>query len=309
MFEGQPIPALRTIPQSEAKFMASIGAFLRVLVVILISVFLFALSSKIAADTSTPEDRAALFEYLLEKTMARESFSPVKNQNLNLDIKKEMLRYRDELVAADTDEKLYYALAKISNARKDRHLKVSLVKGGLTLPETTGVDLYNYPIPGAKIPHAPVRFAVDYKTPGKYFIFVSDYSKDIADFIGKNLPEIGDKLLAINRQPIADYRRAIEPYHRYSTTKGFWWKFAAWIPQKSYQFPPSFYRERVTYLLERKTGEKYSITLPYLLPEKIVWEGFGEPHYPGFSLDFSTERSFFWTGMDSDQTWSLILTD
>jgi hypothetical protein len=289
MFEDQQITALKTKPNRRAKFLVSISVPVHCLVVILISVFLFALTPKVAADTSTPEDRAALFEYLLEKTMARESFSHVKNQNLSLDVKKEMLRYRDELVAADTDEKLYYALVKISNARKDRHLKVSLVKGGLTLPETTGVDLHNYPVAGAKIPHASVRFAVDYGTPRKYFIFVSDYSKDIADFVGKNIPEIGDKLLAINRQPISDYRRAIEPYHRYSTIEGFWWKFAAWIPQKSYQFPPSFYRERVTYLLERKTGEKYSITLPYLLPEKIVWEGFGGRRFPGFALDFSTE--------------------
>jgi len=66
---------------------------------------------------------------------------------------------------------------------------------------------------------------------------VSDYAKNIVDFVGESLPEIGDKLLAINGQPISEYRLAIEPYHRYSTTKGFWWKLAAWIPQKNYQFP------------------------------------------------------------------------
>lgn len=294
MVKNQPITDLKIKPHSRAKFLIPVGAPLHRLVIILILVFLFALSPKIAADTSTPEDRAALFEYLLEKTMARESFSPIKNKNLSLYVKKEMLRYRDELVAADTDEKLYYALVKISNARKDRHLKVSLVKGGLTLPDTTGVGLHNYPVVGAKIPHAPVRFAVDYGTPGKYFVFVSDYSKNIADFVGENLPETGDKLLAINGQPIAEYRRAIEPYHRYSTTEGFWWKFAVWLPQKSYQFSSSFYREKVTYLLERKTREQYLISLPYLLPEKIVWEGFGERRYPGFSLAFSTQTYDFY---------------
>jgi hypothetical protein len=87
------------------------------------------------------------------------------------------------------------------------------------------------------VSHAPLRFAVDYGTPGKYFLSVSDYAKNIIDFVGESLPEIGDKLLAINGQHIAENRLAIEPYHRYSTTKGFWWKFAAWIPQKNYQFP------------------------------------------------------------------------
>ncbi|MGD8540450.1 MAG: hypothetical protein PVI66_17190, partial [Candidatus Aminicenantes bacterium] len=83
-------------------------------------------SINLTADTSTPEDRAALFDYLLAKTMERESFSLIKNRKLGLDVKKEMLRFREELIAADTDEKLYYALVKISNSRKDRHLKVSL---------------------------------------------------------------------------------------------------------------------------------------------------------------------------------------
>lgn len=221
--------------------------------------------------------------------MGREAFSPIKNRVLGLDIQKEMLRYRNELIAADTDEKLYYALVKISNARKDRHLKVSLVKGGLALPDTTGVDFQNYPAEDVKIPHAPIRFAVDYATPEKYFIFVSDYSKNIADFAGEDSPEIGDKLLEINGKDIADYRQAIEPYHRYSTTTGFWWQLAAWIPQKSYQFPPGFYREKLTFMLERRSGKQYSITLPYLLPDNIVWEGWGKRIYPGFHLIFSTE--------------------
>jgi hypothetical protein len=202
-------------------------------------------SINLMADTSTPEDRAALFDYLLAKTMERESFSPIKNQKLGLDVKKEMLRFREELIAADTDEKLYYALVKISNSRKDRHLNVSLVEGGLTLPNTTGVDLHNYPEPGSTIPHAPIRFSADFGTPGQYFVFVSDYSKNINDLVGENLPEIGDKLLAINGQSIDAYRKEIEPFHRYSTINGFWWKFASWIPQKSFQFPPRFYQERV----------------------------------------------------------------
>ncbi len=47
-----------------------------------------------ADDVGTREDRAALFDYLLTKTMERESFSPVKNQNLGLDVRKGMLRFQ-----------------------------------------------------------------------------------------------------------------------------------------------------------------------------------------------------------------------
>lgn len=83
-----------------------------------------------------PEDREALFNYILEKTIEREAFSAVKNKKLNLDIKAGMLKFKDEMIAADNDEKLFNVLMKISNARKDRHLRVSLVKGGLKIENT-----------------------------------------------------------------------------------------------------------------------------------------------------------------------------
>ena len=46
--------------------------------------------------------------------MAREAFSPIKNERLGLNVEAAMRAYRDELIAADTDEKLFYALVKIS---------------------------------------------------------------------------------------------------------------------------------------------------------------------------------------------------
>lgn len=242
----------------------------------------------LTSGAGSREDRAALFDYLLAKTMERESFSEIKNSRLGLDVGKAMLDLKDELLAADTDEKLYYSLVKLSNARKDRHLRISLVEGGLTLENTTGVQMENYPAPEAEIPRAPIRFSVDYGTPGEYFLFVGDVIKNLGDFTKGRVPEVGDKLLAVNDQPMADYIEAIEPYHRYSTTNGFWWQLATWIPQKSYQFPPQFYREDVTLLLETRSGERYSLTLPYLLPKTIAWSGYGSRVYPGFRLDFST---------------------
>lgn len=273
---------------------------------ILCFLLFFVASPLLRADTSTAQDRVALFDYLLAKTMEREAFSPIKNRLLRLDVKNEMLQYRDELIAADTDEKLYYALVKISNARKDRHLKVSLIEGGLTLPDTTGVELENYPVSVATIPHAPIRFAVDYSTPGQYSLFVSDYSKKIYDYAPKGTPKVGNKLLAINDQAIADFIKEIEPYHRYSSINGFWWQLAIWIPQKSYQFPPALYHEKITFTLERKSGEQYKISLPYLPPKKIVWEGLGKRHYPGFQLVFSTQTFDYYRREDKKK---VILLD
>ena len=253
--------------------------------------FLFCNSASIPlnTDTGSREDRTVLFDYLLAKTIERESFSPIKNHNLHLNVAKEMKKYRDELIEADTDEKLFYALLKISNARKDRHLNISLVKGGITLPQTAGVSMDRGAGEAEPILHTPIRFSVDYGKPGQYFVFVSDLAENIKEFTEGVLPEIGDKLSAINGQGIKEYRKVIEPLHRYSTVEGFWWQFALWIPQKSYQFPPSFYCEKITFSLEKKDGGHYKIVLPYLSPEKIEWKGIGEQHYPGFQLLFSTQ--------------------
>ena len=257
--------------------------------ILILTLFCISTSFPPNTEAGSREDRAALFDYLLAKTLERESFSPVKNHNLHLNVVKEMKKYRDELIQADTDEKLFYALLKISNARKDRHLNISLVQRGITLTHTAGVSLDRGVGKVEPIQHAPIRFSVDYGKPNHYFVFVSDLAKNIEKFTEGVLPEIGDKLSAINGQEIKDYRKAIEPFHRYSTVEGFWWQFALWIPQKSNQFPPSFYREKITFSLEKKDGGFYKIVLPYLSAEKIEWEGIGEQQYPGFELLFSTQ--------------------
>lgn len=250
---------------------------------------LLTLSPLFTFETSSPEDRAALFDYILSKTLERESFSNIKNQKLELDIIKEMKRYRDEMIAADTDEKLFYALVKISNARKDRHLSVSLVKGGLTLPNAAGVSTDDPSGPEVPILHAPIKFAVDFSTPYKFFIFVSGFASNIHDFAGKEFPDIGDKLLAVNDMEIDTFKKKIEPYHRYSTIEGFWWHFASLIPQKSYQSPPEFYRAKISFKLEKRDGSHYILKLPYLLPEEITWEERRKQPYPGFTQLFSTQ--------------------
>lgn len=238
------------------------------------------LSCKKPSGVSTPEDRAALFDYVLMKTMEREAFSPIKNQKMNLDVKANMLHFKDEMIAADTDQELFNVLMKISNARKDRHLSVSFVKGGLR---------FNRP----EDRHAPIRFAADYGTPGAYFFFVSDMAKNIGDYVGEKIPQVSDRLLAVNRQPVDDYFKAVEPYIRYSSVNGLWWKFAEGLPTQTYRIPPTTSNKSMICLLERKDGEQYQISLPYLDDDAIGWKGYfkshGEDRYPGFSLAFSTQ--------------------
>ncbi|MCH7674988.1 hypothetical protein IH879_08550 [candidate division KSB1 bacterium] len=254
-----------------------IKSYLNIFLMILCSVLC---SCQKASHVSTAEDRAALFDTILAKTMEREAFSPIKNEILNLHIKAGMLRFKDEMIAANTDEKLFNVLMKISNARKDRHLSVGLVDGGLELP-------------GMIISHAPIRFAADYGTPEAYFFFVSDYAKNILEYTGENQPEIGDKLTAVNGQPIAEYFDVKEPYHRYSTTNGLWWKFAEALPQQTYRIPSTLKENTLECTLEKKDGVQYTIELPYFDPENIDWQGFyqgfGDERYPGFSKVYSCQ--------------------
>jgi hypothetical protein len=250
---------------------------------------LLGLAAPLAAHCqSTPDDRAALFDYILAKTLEREAFSPVKNRALGLDVEGAMLQLRQEVIAANTQQALYYALAKLSSARKDRHLRVGLVDGGIAPGDTSGTTLENYPVAGASVLHAPIRFAADYETPGGYFLFVSDVASNIAELSGGRIPAVGDSLVTINGRSLEDYVEAIEPYHRYSTVNGFWWQLASWASQRSYQFPPELYREGLQLDLRGRNGEWYSLTLPYLAPEAIEWEAHGAREYSAFSQVFST---------------------
>ena len=102
-------------------------------------------------------------------------------------------------------------------------------------------------------------------------------------------PAIGDRLVGVNGEALDEYFMRAEPYHRYSTVNGLWRQFAAWIPQRSYQFPPEIYGDELILELERGDGTGYSLSLPYVPAGSIDW-AVGDEHrqYPGFGLAFST---------------------
>ncbi|MCG8512693.1 MAG: hypothetical protein MI740_01020 [Halanaerobiales bacterium] len=246
----------------------------------------------ITNNTGTPEERAALFDQILEKIMARDAFVPIKLARLNVDVRKDILKYRDEMIAADTDEKLLYTILKINNARKDPHVRVYLVENGLKIE---GTEKLAKPIRIDQMEkkQAPIRFTVDYSRPGKYFLFVADYDTNIYKYTTNIGPEIGDKLIAVNGYSFADYFNLVEPYHRYATVNSLWWKMATFVSQKRYEYPPHIYGEELNYLLERKDGQRYIISLPYISDvDSITWKGCykqpGDFRYPDFNLLFKT---------------------
>jgi len=252
---------------------------------------------------STREDRAELFDYIIEKTGEREAFSPIKNQNLKYDPIEEMMKFREEMIAADTDEALFDVLIKISNARRDRHLSISPVEGGIQVNDS----LNRY---------APLIFRVDFSTPLEYFFFVGDKSINIASYCDGLVPEIGDKLLAVNGEPMDEYFMQMQPYIRYSSVNGLWLKLAEALNQQNCMLPLTMGNENITFSLEKINGNMYDITLPYLHPESITWEDHykehGEPRYPGFEMLYSVQTYdlyisegkdillFDWYGFDED---------
>ena len=91
----------------------------------------------LAAQTAlgTVEQRNALVDHILQLTAAREAWSPVKEANMEYSPLVDMEAVRSDVVGARTEEELFFALVKLSNMRRDSHLSVSAVDGGLRLPD------------------------------------------------------------------------------------------------------------------------------------------------------------------------------
>lgn len=222
-----------------------------------------------AQNHGTRADREALFNYLYEKTIDRESVSPYKVASFGLDLSKNLMKMKDEIIDATSDEALYFALVKFSNIRKNRHLSIQPLENGLKLERNRGV--------------APIRFHPDYKKEGDYFMFVSDVGTDIRQYAGKNVPDIGDKLIAINGVPFDAYFASIAPYQRYSTVNNLWIRVGYNLSVKDERFLPSgFYKEKFEVTLQPKKGRVYTVSLPYLEEEEIQWQSSERDKYPGY---------------------------
>ena len=227
---------------------------------------------------STRQDRDSLFQYLFEKTLERESFSPIKEKNLGIDVREEMRKCREDIVNATTDEELFFALVKLSSARKDRHLGVDTLMGGLELELREPRQ-------------APIRFLCDFGQPDKHFFFVSDLDEDMASYSDAgDKVEVGDQLIQVNGVSVADYFSNAKPYLRYSTVNNLLRRFAYELPRRTLKLlPSSFYKKKFEILLEKKNGEQYQIELPYLLEDQVDWVSEGVEKYPGYRLAFEEQ--------------------
>ena len=214
-----------------------------------------------------------LVDYLIAKTMEREAFSPVKQARLNLDVEAAMRAHEAEIVSAASEQELFYALSKLSNARRDRHLSVFGIEGGLAEPKFFSDS-------GENIPTAPVRVEADYSSREELRLFIVDIATDTALTRGART---GDRVLAINGEaPSARIERA-RPYFRFSTEIGFLKKFAEASTVRTGLLPPEFYATELQLKIETGDGNVRSISLPYLAAGKLQWDSERKPRYPGFT--------------------------
>ena len=194
---------------------------------------------------AVPEEQlGVLFDEIVGKTERREAFSEVKEQAGSFSALEEMKALRSEFVAAETEEELFYALVKLSNARRDRHLSVNPVEGGLTVPETPDLA-------------APVLVLPDFSDLDDPRFFVAGVGLDLPS------PEPGELIVAVNGRPIADYVAEFTQWIRHSTLYGLTWHMARELPLIVRNVPPDLYGETLDLTLEDAAGDRYDVSLPY----------------------------------------------
>lgn len=225
---------------------------------------------------ATVAERAALYDYLLDTVLRREAFSPYKDAHFGANIVADLRALRGEFLAADTDEKLYYAVVRFSNARRDAHLEVRTVPGGVA-PSFAGPAL-----------HAPVKAATDFGRPGEYSLFVADVAP--AQLPADADVEVGDLIVRINGRDVAAHAAAVTPYLRPGTLNNLWYYIARILSEKSALLPPELRADRLELVLERKGGARRTVVLPYLDPASLAWAGHShdEREYPGFAQVYAT---------------------
>ncbi|MXX55710.1 MAG: hypothetical protein F4X15_06760 [Gemmatimonadetes bacterium] len=242
----------------------------------------------------TPELRGALFDTIVARTERREAFSPVKNECLGFDPVAAMAALRDDVVAADTEEALYYALARVSHARRDRHLDLFLVPGGLALPDSAGLDVAGGPDP-APPRQAPARVFPDYSDgagEAEYFLGAAaggafEWEAEAGESWAEDL--LGARIVSVNGVPIEAWHDSTAAFIRHSTRAQLRWKLAEAMTLSTAALPPHLRADSLRLEFREYDGQVSSRNLPFVDPGSLTWTGAGEPSYPGLSLALRTD--------------------
>ena len=186
----------------------------------------------------------SLFDDIISKTERREAFSEVKESNIGYSAIEDMKKLRSEFVASRTETDLYYALWKLSNARRDRHLVIVPVDGGLLAPDRECVSAPIHVLPDLSDIHDPT-------------FFVARLTQ------GRTSPKVGDVIVGVNGRSMAEYMDEFTPWIRHSTLHGLYLRMADRMPKQIPTTPPRLYSSRLDLTLEDSSGQQYDVSLPY----------------------------------------------
>ncbi|MDE3258693.1 MAG: hypothetical protein OYM47_12730 [Gemmatimonadota bacterium] len=210
-----------------------------------------------------------LFDEIIRKTEEREAFSEVKERNMSFSALEDMKRLRSEFVASKTEAELFYALVKLSNARRDNHLWLdyddAVVDGvfvGRSVPEPPDGRAPIHVLPDLSDIHNPA------------FIVAAVHSRFTS-------PKPGDAIVGVNGRSIEEYIKEFTFWTRHSTLHGLNWKMAALFPFRLREVPLNLYSDRLDLTLERPSGMRYDVSLPYC--ERCGAWGLGGPDLSGFT--------------------------
>ena len=217
----------------------------------------------VPTQAAPPTPLEELFDYIIRKTEEREAFSEVKEKNIGFSTLEDMNSLRSEFVTAETDEELYYALLKLNNARRDRHLRVWPVEGGIRVPNRRICD------------SAPIHVLPDYTDFRDPTFFVAEVDEEFRS------PRKGDLIVGVNGRSMDEYIEAFTPWIRHSTIHGLYWHMAYELPKKVTTAHPNLYSEELNLTLERTSGQRYEVSLPYYSGCKRFAP---EIPYPGFRV-------------------------
>ena len=189
-------------------------------------------------------DLERLFDEIISKTEQREAFSEVKEANVGFSALADMKKLRSEFIASETELELYYALVKLSNARRDRHLRVLPVTGGLAFPQQ-------------RCASAPIQVLPDLSNINDPAFFVAAVGGGVLSL------KPGDTIVGVNGRPISEYVMEFTPWINHSTLHGLYWHMAYELPKRVSHVPPNLYSQRLNLALESPSGERYYVSLPY----------------------------------------------
>ena len=219
------------------------------------------------APTPTPSAHdislGSLFDWIIFKTEEREAFSEIKEKNMGYSAIENMRKLRAEFVAAETDLELYYALLKLNNARRDRHLRIYPVEDGIKVPNRRLCD------------SAPIHVLPDYSDIRNPTFFVAEVGEEY------NRPRKGDLIVGVNGRSMDEYIEVFTPWIRHSTRHGLYWHMAYELPKRLTTAHPNLYSKELNLTLESPSGQRYEVSLPYQSGcERFV----ADIPYPGFRL-------------------------